>query len=139
LDVNLTETRTYVNVIHEGQTIRVQRIQDEEHVLTGAFAKTSRKCPPFCIHPMQAAAGVTTVGETEIFDFMEGQLRNGTGVLIDARTPSFFKQGTIPGSVNIPFTVFTQDANSAELAEVLQKLGARKRGDVGAVTRWFEK
>ncbi|MFA7096503.1 MAG: rhodanese-like domain-containing protein [Gammaproteobacteria bacterium] len=139
LDVNLTETRTYVNVIHEGQTIRVQRIQDEEHVLTGAFAKTSRKCPPFCIHPMQAAPGVTTVGETEIFDFMEGQLRNGTGVLIDARTPSFFKQGTIPGSVNIPFTVFTQDANSAELAEVLQKLGARKRGDVGAVTRWFEK
>lgn len=139
LEVNLTETRAYVNVIHEGRAVRVQRIQDENHVLTGAFTKTSRKCPPFCIHPMQAAPGVTTVGEVEIFDFMEGPLRNGTGVLIDARTPSFHKQGTIPGSVNIPFTVFTQDPNSPELIEALQRLGAQKRGDVGTVTRWFEK
>lgn len=138
LEVNLTETRSYVNVVADSQAVRVQRIQDEENLLTGAFAKTSRKCPPFCIHPMQAAPGVTTVGETEIFDFMEGQMRNGTGLLIDARTPAFYKQGTIPGSINIPFTVFSQEDDSAELTAAMEELGARRRSDVWTVTRWFE-
>lgn len=139
LEVNLTETRAYVNVMHEGKPVRVQRIQDEEYALTGAFAKTSRKCPPFCIHPMQAAPGVVTVGETEIFDFMEGQVRDGSGVLIDARTPAFYNQGTIPGSINIPFTVFGQDEDSPELIEAMLKLGVKRRTDVGAATRMFEK
>ncbi len=139
LEVNLTETRSYVNVMHEGRPVRVQRIQDEEYALTGAYAKTSRKCPPFCIHPMQAAPGVATVGETEIFDFMESHLRDGSGVLIDARTPAFYKQGTIPGSINIPFTVFGQEENSPELIEAMQKLGVKRRADVGATTRLFEK
>lgn len=35
---------------------------------------TARKCPPFCIHPMTVALGAETIGETELFEFMETQL-----------------------------------------------------------------
>ncbi|MCB1429207.1 MAG: hypothetical protein KDJ66_08820, partial [Nitratireductor sp.] len=30
----------------------INRIQDEDNVITGDFARTSRACPPFCIQPM---------------------------------------------------------------------------------------
>lgn len=128
LDVKLTETRDFVTVNHDGRSVRIERIQDENNVLTGGFAKTSRKCPPFCIHAMHVAPGVTTVGEVEIFDFMERQLRNGSGVLIDARTPAWNKRGTIPGSINLPFTVFSRDTSDPELASAMAQLGVTRKG-----------
>ena len=128
LDVKLTETRDFVTVNHDGRSVRVERIQDENNVLTGGFAKTSRKCPPFCIHPVKVDPAVETVGEVEIFDFMERQLRNGSGVLVDARTPAWHKRGTIPGSINLPFTVFSRDPSDPELAAAMTKLGVTRKG-----------
>ena len=138
LDVKLTPTRDYVEVIHQGKLIKVQRIQDQDHVLTGGYAKTSRKCPPFCIQPMQVAEGVTTVGQVEIFDFMEQELLDGTGLLIDARTPAWWKRGTIPGSINIPFIVFTLDPDDPQLIEAMKTLGVKRRGDVSGLSRAVE-
>lgn len=128
LDVKLTENRDYVTVDHQGRTIRVERIQDQNNVLSGGFSKTSRKCPPFCIHPMHVAPGVTTIGEVELFDVMEGDLATGKAILIDARTPAWHKRGTIPGSINIPFTVFSRDPGDPDLASAMSKLGVTKKG-----------
>jgi rhodanese-related sulfurtransferase len=139
VDVMLTDYLAYLEVKHDGQPVRIERIQDQENVLSDGFAKTSRKCPPFCIQPMKVAPGVTTVGEAEIFRFMERQLALGTGMLIDARTPSWYEKGTIPGSINIPFTVFSGDANNPETIAALEKVGGVRRGEVGAMTREFEK
>jgi len=139
VDVMLTDYLAYLEVKHDGQPVRIERIQDQENVLNDGFAKTSRKCPPFCIQPMKVAPGVTTVGEAEIFRFMERQLALGTGMLIDARTPSWYEKGTIPGSINIPFTVFSGDANNPETIAALEKVGGVRRGEVGAMTREFEK
>lgn len=138
LDVQLTADKAYIEVIHESRLIRVQRKQDQDNALTGGWAKTSRKCPPFCIQPMSPAPGVDAIGQIELFDFMENKLRSGEGILIDARTPAWFKRGTIPGSVNIPFKVFGYEPNSAELVAVLNKLGVNPRGEVGGVTRTLE-
>ncbi len=139
LEVKLTPDRDYVEVIHQGRLVKVMRIQDQDHKLEGSFAKTSRKCPPFCIQPMEVAPGVKTVGQVELFDFMEQELLDGTGVLIDARTPSWWKRGTIPGSINIPFTVFGLDMDDPKLLEVMDKLGVRRRNQVGGFTRLLEK
>jgi rhodanese-related sulfurtransferase len=139
VDVKLTPEKDYVEVIHKGKLIKIQRIQDQEHTLTGGFAKTSRKCPPFCIQPIRPAPGVTTVGEAEIFEFMETKLLDDKGVLIDARTPAWHKRGTIPGSVNIPFTVFEKDKDDPELIEVMKRLGGYRRGEVNEVVRSIEK
>mgnify|MGYP001812391125 FL=1 len=138
LDVKLTDYLAYVEVKHAGEEVRVQRIQNQDNVLTDGFAKTSRKCPPFCIQPMQVAPGVETVAEAEIFRFMDREMRNGKGVLVDARTPSWHKKGTIPGSINIPFTVFEKGVDEPALVAAFEQLGATQRGDVGSMSRGFE-
>ena len=138
LDVKLTPEKDFVEVIHQGRLIKVQRIQDQDHVLEGGFAKTSRKCPPFCIQPMLADESVKTVAQLEVFDFMEKELLDETGLLVDARTPAWFKRGTIPGSVNIPFTVFSLDVDDPELIDLMNTLGVRRRGEVSGLTRTIE-
>lgn len=121
--VNIRKGLPYINTLHDGKVVKIERIQDQNHVLTGGFSKTSRKCPPFCIQPMQVAPGVVTIGELELLDFIEKRVNTGSGVLIDARTPSWHQKGTIPGSVNIPFTSFGDDQDKAVKAAALAQLG----------------
>ena len=135
--IPLAEGKPYVHVIHNGRSIKVQRIQDRGYELKGYFAKTVRKCPPFCIRPVEVSPGVKTIGEPEIFEFMERDLRDGNGMLIDARTPTWFEKGTIPGSVNIPFTVLSKEPGTAEMEETLKLLGGKKR-DADAITLQLE-
>ncbi|BAO45497.1 rhodanese-like domain-containing protein [Thiolapillus brandeum] len=137
--VGLTADKPYIYVIHDGSSVKVQRVQDPNYELSGYFAKTIRPCPPHCLKPISPSPDVETYGEVEMFDFMEHQLRDGSGVLIDARTPSWYKKGTIPGSVNIPFTLFNKEPDSPEVAELLEKFGAKERGDVGFFTSLLEK
>ena len=94
-DVRITKNKDYTTVVHNGELIKLQRIQDTDHRLEGSFTKTSRPCPPFCINPIEVAEGVKTVGELEVIDFMERQYYRRYGVIVDARTPSWYKRGTI--------------------------------------------
>ncbi|MCU7797565.1 MAG: rhodanese-like domain-containing protein [Candidatus Thiodiazotropha sp. (ex Semelilucina semeliformis)] len=135
--IGLTADKPYLHVIHEGRSVKVQRVQDPDYELKGYFAKTARKCPPFCIQPEQVDPRVSTVGEIEIFNFMENELRDNKGIMIDARTPEWFQRGTIPGSINIPFTQFG-DGNSPEMEKTLQLFGAKRRVDVSAMSRKLE-
>jgi hypothetical protein len=98
--IPLVAGKPYLHVIHEGRSVKVQRVQDADYELKGYFAKTVRKCPPFCIQPATPDPSVGAIGEVELFEFMETKLRDGTGVLIDARTDYWFRKGTIPGSGN---------------------------------------
>lgn len=127
LDVNITDQIPYIAVQHNGQTVRIQRIQDQNHHLTGGFAKTSRKCPPFCIEPMITAPGVETYGELEVLQFIEDYVKTQKGILIDARTPSWHKKGTIPLSINLPFTIFTLNRDDKRLIAAMKKLGVERR------------
>ncbi|MES9818314.1 MAG: rhodanese-like domain-containing protein [Candidatus Thiodiazotropha sp.] len=137
MDIKLTSDKPYLHVIHEGKSVKVQRVQDPEYVLKGYYAKTARKCPPFCLQPMQVDSSVATIGEVELFDFMETKFRDGKGILIDARTPEWFERGTIPGSINIPFTVLSK-AGTAENNDALMLFGGRLRGEVGSISRKLE-
>lgn len=81
----------------------IARIQDNDHVVTGEWAKTSRACPPYCIQPMSPAEGVATLGELELIAALE----DPAVTVIDSRTPDWFKGGSIPGAINIPYTEMT--------------------------------
>ncbi len=135
LDVNIAKGLSHVNTVHKDRLVKIQRIQDQNHVLSGSYTKTSRNCPPFCVQPMQVAPGVTTVGELELLNFIQTKLNNGKGILIDARTPSWFDKGTIPGSINIPFTSFKEDASPLLITSALTKLSVRKKtqGDKSSI------
>lgn len=138
LDVKLDPKRDLLRVLHEGKLVTIQRIQNLDNVITGDFAKTSRTCPHFCIHPMKTMPGVDTYGEIELFDFMEGPHIRGEGLIIDARVPSFHKKGVIPGSINIPFTTF-EKPDSPEVAQALILMGAKRREDVSGAIRAIER
>lgn len=128
-DVWITPDLPFFEVELNGEFVVIERNQDNEAVIAGSFAKTSRPCPPFCIHPMSAGEGVATVGEIEVMDFMEEAAINGNAYLVDARTPSFYNAGTIPGSVNLPFNLFSASSSNPFLEPLLVKLGASKTAD----------
>jgi len=124
LEVNLTAELPYLDIEYEGKQVRIQRIQNTEHRLDNSFTKTSRPCPPFCIHPMQAAVGVKTVGELELFNFLIEKVRTGRGLLVDSRLPEWFRKGTIPGAINIPWTLLLKGPDNPHTARILRALGA---------------
>lgn len=102
----------------------IRRNQDTEAVIEGSFAKTSRKCPPFCVHPMKAAEGVETIGEVELLNFMVDVVEAGDGLLIDARLMNWYEKGTIPGAVNVPFNLFNPNQNPF-FDGIMRQLGGR--------------
>lgn len=122
--VGITESTRAVVINHFGVPVTVERIQDTDNRLVDDFAKTSRPCPPFCIHPISAAPDVETVGELELIAFVKTKVADESGLLVDARMADWYDSETIPGAVNIPFTVFTTDSNKR--ARLLQLLGANR-------------
>jgi len=136
--VKITKDKSYSTVHVDGELIKISRIQDTSHEIDGSYAKTSRPCPPFCINPLHIDDNVETVAELEVIKFIETVMYRGDGVMIDARTPGWYEKGTIPGSVNIPFTEFEKDADDPQLAEILESFGAVERSDVNPVLRMVE-
>ena len=120
-----------VEVIHDGKPFTIMRNQDTKNLVNPDYAKTSRKCPPFCIHPIQIAPGVETVGELEILNYLrQKSAGDNTILVIDSRTPDWVAKGTIPGSVNIPWTTLEASAGADPfgIEAILQKqFGVRLR------------
>ncbi len=126
-EVNIAPGLPYVDIEIGGKTLRIERNQDTRHRLTNSYTKTSRPCPPFCIQPVTPAPGVNVVGELELLDFLKKMVAKNKGVLVDARIPAWFKKGSIPGAVNIPFTLFAPDNPYRD--RILLVLGAKKLED----------
>jgi rhodanese-related sulfurtransferase len=127
--VKVTRDLASVGVMHEGRKVTIQRNQDQNNTVNPAFAKTSRKCPPFCIQPMQLAPGVDTIGELEMLDYLQRMSEGDNSILvIDSRTPDWVKRGTIPGSVNLPWTRLNpaKGADPISIGEILtEQFGAK--------------
>ncbi len=51
LDVNITADTPSVDIMHGDQKVTIMRNQNQNNTISPDFAKTSRKCPPFCIQP----------------------------------------------------------------------------------------
>ncbi len=105
LKVKITNEIASVTVKHNGKDVTIQRNQKKDATVIPAYAKTSRACPPFCIQPVILAPGVETIAEVEMLDYLKRVSDGNKSILvIDSRTPDWVKRGTIPGSVNIPWT-----------------------------------
>ena len=100
LKVGITSEMQSVTVETSDGPVEIRRIQDQEHEITGEFARTSRACPPFCIQPISPAEGVTTIGEVELIDM----LKDPEAIVVDSRTVDWFRGGSIPGAINLPYT-----------------------------------
>lgn len=111
-----------VEVINQGEKTQITRNQDNKNIIKQDFAKTSRPCPPFCIQPMVLAEGVETIAELEVIDYLKKMAAGDDSILVvDSRTPDWVKKGTIPGSINIPWTKLKAgETNPITIAEVME-------------------
>jgi len=122
--VGITPDAMKVTVKHGGKDVDIMRTQDNAATVNPAFAKTSRPCPPFCIQPSELAPGVETIAEVEMIDYIK-KMSDGDDsiVVIDSRTPDWVDKGTIPGAINVPWTLLNpaKGASPIEIAEIMQE------------------
>ena len=115
-----------------GKKIKLERNQDPrctvanlnpEALWDGDYA--SKKVADVCkktfvthvgvLQPMDLGKGIKTVGELEVLVHIKKAQDTPTEyILIDARTPRWFEQMTIPSSVNLPFNEMDYDADKDE-------------------------
>ncbi len=121
--VKITPDMASIDVMHNGKKTTIMRNQDQKNTVNPAFAKTSRKCPPFCIQPAVLAPGVETIAEVEMIDYLAKMNAGDDSILvIDSRTPDWVKKGTIPGSINIPWTSLNpaKGADPISIGEIME-------------------
>ena len=126
--VKITPKMASADVKHDGKKVTIMRNQNQKATINPAFAKTSRKCPPFCIRPFTTAEGVETIGELEVISYAKKMAAGENVMLVDNRTPSWYKKGTIPGAVSVPFTKINKSkgADDLSIAEALELFGAQE-------------
>ncbi|MDR9435272.1 MAG: rhodanese-like domain-containing protein [Thiohalophilus sp.] len=135
LAVKVTPELAEVKVKHEGQNVVIRRDQNQKATVNPNFAKTSRKCPPFCIQPIKLAPGVETIGEVEMLTYLNNLHNKGDDsiLVVDSRTPGWVKKGTIPGSVNIPWTRLNpaKGADPLTMSDIMEKQFGAKQIESG--------
>jgi len=126
--VKITPNLSSINIAGN----EIKRNQNPRNTIHPAFKKTSRKCPPFCIRSWTVAPGVETVAELEVLYYakLAGDGDNRV-MVVDARTPDWNKKGSIPTSVNVPFTklIASKGANDVTIGESLETFGATEKDD----------
>lgn len=104
-NVKITPDLESVAVVHMGKKMTIDRNQNTSSSIPKVYSKTSRACPPFCIQPASLDPKVDTIAEIEMLDYLKKSSAGDTSIIvIDTRTPDWMARGTIPGSVNIPWT-----------------------------------
>jgi len=122
-EVNITPDIESVTVKHGASDVSIMRNQNQKNTINPAFAKTSRKCPPFCIQPATLAPGVETIAELEMLDYLKRKSEGDDSiVVVDSRTPDWVAKGTIPGAINIPWTSLNpaKGADPISIGEILE-------------------
>jgi rhodanese-related sulfurtransferase len=129
--VKITPNLASVDVMHNGKKVTIMRDQNQKATVDPNFAKTSRKCPPFCINPIKLAPGVETLGEVEVLDYLAKMSKGDKSILVvDSRTPDWVARGTIPGAVNVPWTKLApqKGASPIDIAEIMTtKFGVKEQ------------
>ena len=126
--VKITKDIPYIYTNDSGKKIKIERIQDTDNRLTDDYTKTSRPCPPFCIQPTKIDPDIKNIAELELISFMQNEVKNKTGVIIDARLKRWYEVETIPSAINIPFPIM-QNASKKKAQKIFQLLGMRVRKD----------
>lgn len=130
--VGITAERPFLDVMHEGRLVRIQREPDNFNQIDPDYAMTSRPCPPYCVQPMQVAPGVETIGELEVLDALQRITRRDDSVLvIDSRDADWLvRSGIIPGAIHLPWErLHPRHASPEAIAEVLElQFGASRTG-----------
>lgn len=105
-----------VDVIHNGETVTIKRNQNRKNIISKYYQPTHRgkiqAIAPFKPH------SVETIGALEMINYLKQKTEGKESlIIIDSRTKVWVKRGTIPGTVNIPFTEFKENDRAIEIME----------------------
>lgn len=106
-----------IDILHQDEMIKLQRIQDRDNEISNFYLKTTRgKIQP--MHPF-APHLVETIGELEMIDYVKQRSTGDDSILvIDTRTPNWpVITGGIPTAINIPYTKFKNKEKAMEIME----------------------
>ena len=126
VDIKITKELSSIVAEDKGNNIVIKRVQDPNSKLNSAFTKVKKECPPYCIQPMNIG-NVKTVGELEVLKFIKDMKESSGSLLIDARTRAWYKKGTIPTAINLPFSML--DKKGKYFSRILTLLGGKKIGN----------
>jgi rhodanese-related sulfurtransferase len=124
VEVNIKEGLPFVDVDINGEAVRIERIQNTNNKIKNSYTKTSRPAPPFTIQPFQPIEGIETISELDVIEFISKEVNSNTGLLIDARMPKWHQVGTIPGAINIPFSILSTKGNNPFISQIFELFGA---------------
>ena len=127
--VKITPDIAYIYVYHKGKAVKVHRIQDTKHKITGEYAKVYR--PKKFIQPIEIHKDIQTIAEVEVIHFMQNKVNKKLGLLVDLRPKAMYKKGSIPSAVNIPARV---KDNKAKLNKILKIFGAKRNKEGRLIT-----
>ena len=105
-----------IDVMHKGERVTIKRNQDRKNIISKYYQATHQgkvqPMAPFAPH------AVETIGALEMIGYLE-QLKDKSDslIIIDSRTKAWVKRGTIPGTINIPFTEFKESDRAVEIME----------------------
>jgi len=122
--VKITPDIAYIYVYHKGKAVKVHRIQDTKHKLTGEYANIYR--PGKDIQPIKMHKDIKTIGEVELLTFMKTKVNKKKGLLVDLRPKRVYKRESIPSAVNIPAKV---KDDKVKVEKILKILGAKRLAD----------
>ena len=120
--VKITKDIPYVYTTDSGKKVKVERIQDVNNRLTDDYTKTSRPCPPFCVQATKIDPEIKNFEELELLNFMQHEVKDGTGVIIDARLKSWYELESIPSAINLPFPIILH-ATKSKAEQIFKLLG----------------
>lgn len=106
-----------VNIMHKGEALKLERIQDRDNEIADFYLKTTRgKIQP--MHPF-APHAVETIGELAMIDYVKQKSDGDENlVIIDTRTKDWVRiSGAIPTAVSIPYTRFKNKEKALSIME----------------------
>jgi len=112
-EINISKTVKSVKVIHDKQELLIVR----------TVVKNEKISSPSYIEPMNIST-VKTVGELETLNFIKSLEKKKNRLLIDTRVSQLYKKSTIPGALNLPYTMLKKE--SKYFKEVLELLGLKE-------------
>jgi len=129
-EVWITEDLPELEFEVRGKSYLIKRGNDNSEYIAKVYPpKAPRACPPHCLQPMIQYDGVTPVGEVGLVTFIEDYVLTGDGYLVDTRVGNWFKAGTIPGAINLPFNMFADTPTNPFYEPLMTQLGGKKTDD----------
>ena len=111
-----------------GVEMRIEQSPLGDLARLSEIAARAPECTQICVAAQTVRDDIPTITERDVIAFIETDVANGNGLLLDSRAPEVRATGAIATSVNLPAAVLAPE--NPYLNQILVAMGARSFNDV---------